>query len=49
MVASLHVFMAVVEDTAFLEDDEASLINPIPPFRTNKKRTDPALAYLSDL
>jgi hypothetical protein len=39
----------VVEDIFFLADDEASLCNLIPPFRTNKKRTDLALAFLSDL
>ena len=39
---------SVVEDTVFLAGDEASLCNPIPPFRKNK-RTDPALAFLSDL
>jgi hypothetical protein len=38
---------SVVEDTVFLADDEASLCDPILPFRTNK-RTDPTLAFLSD-
>jgi hypothetical protein len=39
----------VVEDTVFLADEEASLCNPIPPFRTNKKMNDPVSAFLSDL
>jgi hypothetical protein len=38
----------LVEVTVFLADEEASLCNLIPQFR-KKKRTDPALAFLSVL